>query len=106
VIGDRSQLKALFENLFRNAVGHGGPDVTVRVGPFENGFYVEDTGEGIDPDERDTVFDHGYTTGYGGSGIGLTIVSRIAQAHDWEVSLTESTEGGARFEFRRLTDDG
>ncbi len=105
VTGDRSQLKALFENLFRNAVGHGGPDVTVRVGPLENGFYVEDTGDGIDPEVRDAVFEYGYTTGYSGSGIGLTIVSRIAQAHNWTVSLTESSEGGARFEFRDMTDD-
>jgi len=47
VTGDASQITTLFENLFRNAVGHGGPDVTVRVGPLENGFYVEDTGDGI-----------------------------------------------------------
>ena len=100
VTGDASQLTALFENLFRNAVGHGGADITVRVGPLEGGFYVEDTGDGIPPDERDAVFDHGYTTGYSGSGIGLTIVSRIAQAHDWDVTLTDSDEGGARFEFR------
>ena len=105
VSGDRSQLKALFENLFRNAVGHGGPEVTVRVGPLADGFYVEDTGEGIAPEERDTVFEHGFTTGYSGSGIGLTIVSRIAQAHGWAVSLSESTEGGARFEFRDTADD-
>lgn len=45
------------------------------------------------------MFDHGYTTGYGGSGVGLTIVSRIAQAHDWDVTLTGGAEGGARFEF-------
>jgi len=100
VTGNPSQFMALFENLFRNAVGHGGDDVTVRVGPLEDGFYVEDTGDGIPPDERDSVFDHGYTTGYGGSGVGLTIVSRIAQAHDWDVTLTDSPEGGARFEFR------
>jgi len=105
VTGDASQITTLFENLFRNAVGHGGPDVTVRVGPLENGFYVEDTGDGIPPDERDTVFDHGYTTGYSGSGIGLTIVSRIAQAHSWDVTLTDSTEGGARFEFRATCSD-
>jgi PAS domain S-box-containing protein len=100
VTGDESQLSTLFENLFRNAAGHGGPDVIVRVGPLDDGFYVEDTGDGIPPDDRDRVFDHGYTTGYNGSGIGLTIVSRIAQSHDWNITLTESTEGGARFEFR------
>lgn len=100
VTGDPSQFMALFENLFRNAVGHGGEDVTVRVGPLEHGFYVEDTGEGIPPDERDSVFEHGYTTGYSGSGVGLTIVSRIAQAHNWDITLTDSPEGGARFEFQ------
>ncbi|WP_144797336.1 PAS domain-containing protein [Halorubrum depositum] len=115
VTGNAGQLTALFENLFRNsvehgstssraepgdAVGHGGDGVTVRVGPLDGGFYVEDTGDGIPPEERDDVFDHGYTTGYGGSGVGLTIVSRIAQAHDWEVTLTDGAEGGARFEFR------
>ncbi len=100
VTGAASQLTTLFENLFRNAIGHGGTDVIIRVGPLENGFYVEDTGDGIPPEERDSVFDHGYTTGYSGSCIGLTIVSRIAQAHDWAITLTDSTEGGARFEFR------
>lgn len=100
IVGDKSQIQALFENLFRNAAGHGGEDVTVRVGPLDGGFYVEDTGDGIPSEKRDEVFEHGHTTGYGGSGVGLTIVSRIATEHDLKVSLTESTEGGARFEFR------
>lgn len=100
IVGDKSQLQALFENLFRNAVGHGGDDVTVRVGPLDDGFYVEDTGEGIPPAKRDQIFEHGYTTGDGGSGVGLTIVRRIATEHDLEVAIAESAEGGARFEFR------
>ncbi|MDS0474674.1 PAS domain-containing sensor histidine kinase [Natrinema sp. 1APR25-10V2] len=100
IVGDWSQLQALFENLFRNAIGHGGVDVTVRVGPAGDGFYVEDTGKGISLEDREEVFKHGFTTGYGGSGVGLTIVNRIATEHDLEVSLAESAEGGARFEFR------
>lgn len=102
---DPGQLQALFENLFKNAVGHGGADVTVRVGPSENGFFVEDTGQGIPQEDRNRVFEHGFSTGYGGNGVGLTIVNRIAQAHDWEVSLTESDAGGARFEFRGVDID-
>jgi len=39
------------------------------------------------------------STGYGGSGVGLSIINRIAEAHDWNITLTESPEGGARFEF-------
>jgi len=99
IIAARSQLQALFENLFRNAIGHGGADVTVRVGPLENGFFVEDTDAGIPPEERESIFTHGYSTGYGGSGVGLSIINRIAEAHDWNITLTESPEGGARFEF-------
>jgi len=100
VEGDEGKLRVLFENLFRNAVGHGGDAITVRVGPLDGGFSVEDTGVGIPKEDRDRVFEHGYTTGYGGSGVGLTIVSRIAEAHDLRIDLTESEEGGARFEFR------
>ena len=103
--GDESQLQSLLENLFRNAIGHGGSDVTIRVGDLGNGFYVEDTGTGIPPDQRAQVFDHGYTTGYGGSGIGLTIVKRIAEAHSLAVAIAESDEGGARFEFTHVDAD-
>ena len=102
LVGDYSQLQALFENLFRNAVGHGGSDVTVRVGPLDGGFYVEDTGTGIPPEDREQVFDHGFTTSYSGNGVGLAIVERIAEAHDLTVSLSESPEGGCRFEFRAV----
>ncbi|WP_440770556.1 sensor histidine kinase [Natronorubrum sp. DTA28] len=98
--GDRSQLQALFENLFRNAVGRGGTDVTVRVGPTGGGFYVEDTGTRIPPEKREQVFEHGFTTGYSGNGVGLTIVGRIAADHGFEVALMESREGDARFELQ------
>lgn len=104
ISGDDGQLRALFENLFRNAVGHGGQDVTVRVGSLDDGFFVEDTGKGIPPEKRERVFEHGFSTGYEGRGVGLTIVSRIAEAHGFDVSLSESSEGGARFEFRQSND--
>ncbi len=94
---DPDRLHELFENLFRNAVEHGGEDVTVRVGPLETGFYVEDDGPGIPEAIRDQVFDHGVTTSDDGSGYGLSIVRTIANAHGWDVSVTESGDGGARF---------
>lgn len=96
---DSSMLQTLFENLYRNAVGHGGSDVTVRVLPHDAGFIVEDTGVGIPADLRERVMEHGFTTGYSGTGIGLTIVQRIAEEHGWDVELGQSSEGGARFVF-------
>jgi signal transduction histidine kinase len=99
-------VRNLLENLFRNAIEHGGRDVTVRVGSLGGdstgalaGFYVEDDGPGIPADERDAVFEAGYTTDADGLGLGLTFISQLADAYGWECRLTESEEGGARFEF-------
>ncbi|KTG30726.1 hybrid sensor histidine kinase/response regulator [Haloferax profundi] len=77
------------------------PDILVRVGPTESGFYVADDGPGIPEDKRDTVFEHGHTTSESGSGFGLSIVESIVEAHGWEIAVTdpESDLGGARFEF-------
>jgi signal transduction histidine kinase len=90
----------VFENLFRNAVEHGGEDVTVRVGRAgEDCIYVEDDGPGIPADDRDAVFEPGHTSATGGTGFGLTIIKRIAEAHGWEITVTDGRDGGARFEF-------
>ena len=96
---DRSRLQQLFENLVRNAVQHGGDDVTVTVGGLPTGFYVADTGPGISPDERDRVFDVGFSTDEDGKGFGLSIVAEIVAAHGWAIEVTESDTGGARFEI-------
>ena len=73
--------------------------VSVRVGRTDDGFYVADDGPGIDPDQRETVFEPGHTTAPDGTGFGLAIVERIVDAHGWDVRLTEGTDGGARFEM-------
>ena len=119
VEANAERLRAVFENLFRNSVEHGptssrpgadsaGEDdrhagdaasITISIGTTENGFYVADNGVGIPPEERDDVFERGYTTSDTGTGFGLAIVTEVAQAHGWSVSVTESEDGGARFEF-------
>jgi PAS domain S-box-containing protein len=76
-----------------------GGGVTVRVGVADDTIYVADDGIGIDSDERSEVFEKGYTTGDDGNGYGLAIVRNIADAHGWDVDVTESTAGGARFEI-------
>jgi signal transduction histidine kinase len=96
---DGSSLQQLFENLYRNAVEYGGDDVIVRVGEMNDGFFVADTGPGIPESERENIFEAGYSTTDNGTGFGLRIVNEIADAHGWEVAITESEEGGARFEI-------
>ena len=89
----------MFENLIRNAIDHGGDDVAVTIGDLDGGFYVEDTGPGIPSEERDAVFEVGYSTSDDGTGLGLSIVKHVVDAHGWDIRVTEGTEGGARFEI-------
>ena len=115
VHGDRTRLAHIFENLFRNAVEHSSGSVIIRVG-LQNvmytstraptsgtfGFFVEDDGPGVPEGRRESVFDAGETTRTDGTGFGLSIVKQITEAHGWEVELTESFDGGARFEFTNV----
>lgn len=94
---DEAQARPLLKNLLGNAIDHAGPDVTVRVGTTENGFYIEDDGAGIPPEDREQVFEQGYTTSTEGTGLGLAIVNESARLHEWDVSVTEGDLGGARF---------
>jgi len=108
---DPGRLKQLIENLFANAVEHGTETdatdgdtdghVTMRVGLLADGagLYVEDDGPGVPADERESVFEAGYSTSTQGTGFGLAIVAEIAEAHGWSIRLAEGAAGGARFEI-------
>jgi signal transduction histidine kinase len=99
VEADASRLTQLLENLYRNAIEHSDETVTVSVGPVDDGFYVADSGPGISEAERSGIFEAGYTIRDEGTGFGLRIVEQIATAHGWEIAVSESESGGARFEF-------
>ncbi len=101
---DASRLQQAFENLFGNAAEHavGGQAgaTTVRIGRLStaSGFYLEDDGPGIPAGRRQDLLAFGVSIG-GGSGYGLAIVRTIVEAHGWSLSVTDGTEGGARFEI-------
>ena len=98
------RLKQLVENLLRNAIEHGGDDdVRIRVGALEGGFYVADDGHGVSAEDRERVFESGYSTAPSGTGFGLAIVEGIVDAHGWTVTLSKGEDGGARFEFTGVT---
>ncbi|EMA11405.1 PAS domain S-box-containing protein [Haloarcula vallismortis] len=76
-----------------------GEGVTISIGILEDGFYVADDGPGVSGAERGALFEAGYSTDDDGTGFGLAIVDRIAEAHGWTVGVTDSADGGARFEI-------
>ena len=98
IAADPARLRQAFENLFRNANDHG-TATTVTVEDTPSGFVVADDGEGISAADRESLFEFGYTTDDDGTGIGLAVVKRIADAHGWVVEVGDSDAGGARFEI-------
>ena len=101
VEADPSRLRQALENLFRNAIDHGGPEVSIEIGPITDdgdvgGMYVADDGPGIPVELVDTVFDSGVSSA-DSSGIGLAIVDRIVEAHEWDIDV--QNDGGAVFEL-------
>ena len=101
VEADPSRLRQAFENLFRNAIDHGGRDVAIEIGPLgtdgtDGGLYVADDGPGIPVEIVDTVFDSGVSSA-DSSGIGLAIVDRIVEAHEWDIEARN--DDGAVFEL-------
>ncbi|MFB6151613.1 MAG: response regulator [Haloarculaceae archaeon] len=82
----------------RDADESGYEPLTVTVGGLDDGFFVADDGCGIAEEDRDRVFEDGFSTSHDGTGFGLSIVRQVADGHGWDVSVTESRDGGARFE--------
>ncbi len=102
VHADEDRLRQVFENLFANAVEHAGASVTVTVGETESGFFVRDDGPGIPPDQRENVFEPGYSTAVDGTGFGLQIVEQIVAVHGWDITVTDGPTGGAQFEISNV----
>ncbi|MFP9191507.1 GAF domain-containing protein [Natrialbaceae archaeon A-CW1-1] len=93
--------RELLENVFDNAVIHGGDSVTVRVEPLQSGgFSVTDDGPGVPPEEYERIFEYGHSARTEGTGLGLAIVERVADAFGWTVDATGGADGGLRLEFR------
>jgi signal transduction histidine kinase len=102
---DTQKLRQAVDNLVANALKFTprGGRVRVRVGREGEQvvFDIEDTGPGIPPEERETIFDR-YTQGSrgraaGGAGLGLAIARGIAEAHHGTISVTTGDLGGAAF---------
>lgn len=102
IMADEKRLQQLLENLFRNSIEHGGDSVTVSLGDLDDGFYVEDDGDGFPAEDRDSLRGYGVSTAPDGTGIGLGIVHEVAEDHGWGLTLTDGADGGARIEVTNV----
>ena len=100
-------VERILHNLLTNAARHTPPDATVwvscRVGPDEADLEVADDGPGIDPRDREHVFEPFWqgsatrTAPSPGTGIGLALVRQFAVLHGGRVSVGTRPGGGAVF---------
>lgn len=114
IIGDEGRLRQVLFNLAGNAVKFtetGGVRITVeRVGGAATrpklAFIIDDTGPGVPPEARQRIFeefghvDASDASRFGGAGLGLAVVSKLAAAMKGSVTVGDRPDGpGARFRF-------
>lgn len=102
VDADPTLLRRAIGNLLDNAVRYGrqpGAEAIVHITVAGGTVTVADHGPGIDATAAVDAFDRFSSTG-GSSGLGLSIVRWVAQAHRGTLSVYNSDEGGAIFELR------
>lgn len=104
---DRDRVTQALVQLAQNATQHTAPGDEIGIGSRDEGatvcFWVRDMGVGIQPTDRERVFQR-FTRADGprseGAGLGLSIVAAIAHAHDGSVMVVDTPGGGATFEVR------
>jgi two-component system OmpR family sensor kinase len=108
VAGDPALLAAAARNLLANALKFSAAGAPVRVilvtAPTGCTVIVEDGGPGIPAEDRERIFDPFFRgsearAAHAGFGLGLPLIRRVARAHGGDVTVGQSTLGGARFEL-------
>ena len=98
---DQSQFKQALLNLIINGVQamEDGGTLTVRAKPLNEGVHigVEDTGQGVEPEQLDKIFDLFYSTKEGGTGVGLTITKQVIEGHGGCINVESNPGQGTKF---------
>jgi len=110
VLGDRTRLRQVVDNLLGNARSHtpSGTAVRLRVGRDGGQALIEvaDEGPGMTAEQAERVFERFYradqsrSRASGGVGLGLSIVSAVTEAHGGAVSVDTAPGRGTTFRVR------
>ena len=101
VKGNAEMIKRAIRNLAENAIRHAPKDTVVEFVVQDNGTVtVQDRGPGIPDEERELIFRRFWRRDrnhQGSSGLGLSIVQRIAELHGASIEVERRVMGGAQF---------
>lgn len=109
IYADKDKIKQVIVNLVSNAIKYSLTDgeivIEITETMNESRFTIQDNGIGIEADDMPNIFEHLYradksrTRSTGGSGIGLSVVKAMIEAHHGEVTVESSPGVGSRFSF-------
>ena len=98
---DEDQIRQVLWNLLKNALQASPRDTIVRVAVRNRGSHavleVSDQGRGIDPGQRNKIYDMFYSERTHGAGIGLALVRQIVDAHHGTIEIVSEQSRGATF---------
>jgi signal transduction histidine kinase len=106
MVGDRQRITEAIMNLAQNATQHTVTSDTISIGSSSTGgkvkFWVRDSGEGIEASEQERIFERFARAARtrrrsNGSGLGLSIVKAIVDAHGGKVALRSRLGQGSTF---------
>ena len=105
--GNPETLFRAIRNLAENAIRHAPKDTVVEFVVEENGTVtVQDRGPGVSHEERELIFRRFWRRDrnqQGSTGLGLSIVQRIAELHGAAIDVQNRVLGGAQFSLRFVT---
>ncbi|MFZ2197695.1 MAG: ATP-binding protein [Thermodesulfovibrionales bacterium] len=105
VLADKKMLPRVFANLLNNAIKYTDPGGTVSLSVQSTGkeilFQIQDSGIGIPETHTPFIFDAFYRVSkdHKGSGLGLSIVKTIVEAHGGKIWVKSETDKGSIFSF-------
>jgi signal transduction histidine kinase len=98
---DPEQLEQVFANIALNSAQAMNGEGELIVSTHRNGRWAEiafrDTGRGIAPEQRERIFEPLYTARGGGRGLGLSIASRIVEAHHGFIQVASDSHSWSLF---------
>lgn len=101
--GDEQAMQNAVGNLIENAMQAVPNEPIIQLSlHVDRGIYricVEDNGPGVDESIKEQVFDPFFSTRNTGTGLGLAVVASVTKAHNGELTIGNSSHGGAAFEL-------